>query len=126
MIDPDPSGDACTDAADPTQNAVVPCWTNTGAGGVGGGATDAGDLSILSRRSRIVRTLSETVRTLAETEFIAEIAASCLSLATASWAGQNFCIVSSSGVTTLTSELSTRAANRRYASQLNRGSVQRG
>jgi hypothetical protein len=74
--------------------------------------------------------LSEIDRTISETEFLAEvliseIAASCLSFATASWAGQYFCIVNSSGMTTSTRESSTRAANLRYSSPLNSGSVHR-
>jgi len=92
----------------------------------GRGRLDADDLSILSRRSEIDRTVSEFARTISVAFLISKIAASCLNLATASWVGQYFCIVSSSGVTTLTRELSISAANRRYSSQLNRGSAQRG
>jgi hypothetical protein len=93
---------------------VVPCWIHMGAG-----ANDADDRSIWSRRSK---TVPMCVRSALSSKKVA----SCLSFATASWAGQYFCMVSSAGVTTLASERSTRFANRKYSSQLNKESFHRG
>ena len=91
----------------PIQIPVWPCWIHIGAIGddVDADVNADDDLSASSRRSRINRIFDQTLR-------ISEVTALCRSLATASWAGQNCCIFSSSGVTTLVSESSTYMANR--------------
>jgi hypothetical protein len=71
----DLSDDGRTDAAGLAQNP----GTYTGAGGVG-----ATDLSILFRRSKIDRTISEFTRPTSVIFLISVIAVSCLSLVTVS------------------------------------------
>jgi len=88
----------------------------TGGGGIGGVSDAADDLFIFS-------ILPEIDRTISETEFLTK---ALISEIAASWAGQHFYIVSSSGLTTSTRKPSTRATNLLYSSLLNSGSVHRG
>jgi hypothetical protein len=86
--------DGCTaESVGPIRIPVFPCWIHIG-------AKEADDRSALSKRSSISCTSDWTL-------LISEITASCHSLATASWAGQYCCMISSSGVTTLAREPST-------------------
>jgi hypothetical protein len=94
------------------QIPVLPCWIHMG-------AMDADDLSIWPRRSK-------TSAICIWSPWSSDIVALCLSLATASWAGQYCRMVSSAGVTTLADARSARLANLRYSGQLKRESFHRG
>src|SRR3989440_1129872 len=96
----------------PYPDTRLACWIHIGAIG-------DDDLSASSRRSSINCTSDRTLR-------ISEVTASYRSFATASWVGQKYCIFSSSDMTTLASESSTRPANRRYSLPLKRGSFYSG